>query len=138
MNLRFKGHESELEQEILKSQDHKTLHKCNKMASWSGSDDCDRSGVDVERYAVLYVYTGCERNGMRLPDHIEICIVNLVGAWIMRREVVNRAKRIRSEKLKGHQYVEKCGICRESIGVHKIWFLKNKNSYFHWHWERMM
>ena len=33
--------------------------------------------------------------------------VRLVGAWIKRREVVLGASRIRSEKLRKHQYREK-------------------------------
>ena len=42
-----------------------------------------------------------------LSDHfVVLCKVRLVGAWIKRREVVVGARRIRSEKLKEHQYRE--------------------------------
>ena len=34
------------------------------------------------------------------------CNVRLVGTWIKRREVVGVARRIRSEKLREHQYKE--------------------------------
>ena len=40
-----------------------------------------------------------------LSDHyVVLCKVRLVGAWIMRREVVVGARRIRSKKLREHQY----------------------------------
>ena len=35
-------------------------------------------------------------------DNVVLCKVKLVGAWIKRREVVNRARRIRNKKLKEH------------------------------------
>ena len=35
-----------------------------------------------------------------------LCKVRLVGRWIKRKEVVDRARRNRSEKLKEHQYRE--------------------------------
>ena len=41
-----------------------------------------------------------------LDHHVVLCKVRLVGVWIKRREVVVRAKRIRSEKLREHQYRE--------------------------------
>ena len=47
--------------------------------------------------------------GMRrgLSDHyVVLCKVSLVGAWIKRREEVVGASRIRSEKLREHQYRE--------------------------------
>ena len=39
--------------------------------------------------------------------HVVLCKVRLVGTWIKRREVVDRATRTISEKLRGHQYREK-------------------------------
>ena len=39
-------------------------------------------------------------------NHIVLCKVRLVGVWIKSREVVNRARRSRSEKLREHQYRE--------------------------------
>ena len=35
-----------------------------------------------------------------------ICKVSLVSTWIKRREVVNDARRFRSEKLREYQYIE--------------------------------
>ena len=35
--------------------------------------------------------------------HIVVCKVRLLGTWIKRREVVGRARRIRSEKLRKRQ-----------------------------------
>ena len=43
--------------------------------------------------------------GRGLSDHYVVkCKVRLVGGWIKRREVVVGARRIRNEKLRGHQY----------------------------------
>ena len=39
-----------------------------------------------------------------LDHHALLCKVRLVVAWIKRREVVVGARRIRSEKLREHQY----------------------------------
>ena len=47
--------------------------------------------------------------GRGLPDHhLVLCKVRLVDAWIKRREVVTviGARRIRSEKLREHKYIE--------------------------------
>ena len=38
--------------------------------------------------------------------HVILCQVRLLGAWIKRREVVDGARRIRSEKRREHQYRE--------------------------------
>ena len=49
--------------------------------------------------------------------HVFLCKFRLVGAWIKRREVVDgirRAKRIKSEKLKEHQYREGYARCLKS------------------------
>ena len=35
-----------------------------------------------------------------LDEHVVLCKVKLVGAWIKRREVVVRARRIKSAKLR--------------------------------------
>ena len=44
--------------------------------------------------------------GRRLSDsHIVLCKVRLVGTGIKRREMVNRARKIRSEELREHQYM---------------------------------
>ena len=56
--------------------------------------------------------------GRGLLDHyIVLCKVRLVGAWIKRREVVVGARRIRSEKLRGHQYREGYAKSLEGKGV---------------------
>ena len=45
--------------------------------------------------------------GRGLSDHyVVLCNVRLVGAWTKRREVVVEARRIRSKKLREHQYRE--------------------------------
>ena len=54
------------------------------------------------------------RNGVKIKSMIDLilvkrdilCKVRLVGAWIMRREVVIKAGRIKSEKLRKHRYRE--------------------------------
>ena len=40
-----------------------------------------------------------------------------MGAWIKRREVVTGARRIRSDKLREHQYMEGYTKCLGSKGV---------------------
>ena len=41
---------------------------------------------------------------MGLDHHVLLCKVRLVGAWIKRREVVDRPRMIISEKLVEHKY----------------------------------
>ena len=56
--------------------------------------------------------------GRDLSDHyVVLCKVRLVGAWIKRREVVVEARRIRSEKLREHQYREGYVRSLEGKGV---------------------
>ena len=56
--------------------------------------------------------------GRGLADHhVVLCKVRLVGAWIKRREVVVEARRIRSKKLKEHQYREGYARSLEGRGV---------------------
>ena len=44
--------------------------------------------------------------GQGLSDHdVLLCKVMLAGGWIKRREVLNGGKKIRSEKLREHQYI---------------------------------
>ena len=58
------------------------------------------------------VVRGTERG---LSDHdVLLCKVRLVGAW---REVMNGARKIRSEKLRKHQYMEGYARCPESKRV---------------------
>ena len=45
--------------------------------------------------------------GHDLSDHhVVLCKVSLIGAWIKRVKVVVRARRIRSKKVREHQYRE--------------------------------
>ena len=45
--------------------------------------------------------------GRGISDHhVVLCKVRLVGTWIKRREVVDRTRRIRNEKLRKHSYRE--------------------------------
>ena len=52
-----------------------------------------------------------------LGHHVVQCKVRLVGTWIKRREVVVGARRIRSEKLREHQYRQGYGRSLEGKGV---------------------
>ena len=40
--------------------------------------------------------------GRDISDHHVLCKVRLVGPWIKRREIVDGARKIRSEKLREH------------------------------------
>ena len=58
--------------------------------------------------------------GQDLHDHHAVlCKVRLVGEWIKRREVLVGARRIRSEKLREHQYGE--GYTRNFEGKGVEW-----------------
>ena len=82
-----------------------------------------KSTVDlvlVKRAMLLYVQDVMAVRGMGrgLSDHhILLCNVRLVGTWIKRREVVVRARRIRSEKLRTYQYREGYARSLEWKGV---------------------
>ena len=45
------------------------------------------------------------------------CVVRLVGAWIKKREVVVEGRRIRSKKLRKHQYREGYSRSLDGKGV---------------------
>ena len=51
--------------------------------------------------------------------HVVLCKVRFVGTWINRREVVNGARRIRSEKLRELEYRE--GYARSLEGKRVQW-----------------
>ena len=56
--------------------------------------------------------------GRGLSDlYVVLCKVRLVGAWSKRREVVVGVRRIRSEKLREHQYREGYARSLEGKGV---------------------
>ena len=64
----------------------------------------DRSDPGEGGSSVLCAeHEGSERNGTSpFNHHIVFCKVRLVVAWIKRREVVDGARRIKSEKLREH------------------------------------
>ena len=58
--------------------------------------------------------------GRGLSDHyVVLCKVSLVGAWNKKRQVMFRARRIRSQKLREHQYRE--GYARSLGGKGEKW-----------------
>ena len=58
------------------------------------------------------------RIGRGLSDqHAVLCKLKLAGAWIKRREVVAGPTRIRSQKLRIHQYRERYARSLEGKGV---------------------
>ena len=59
-----------------------------------------------------------------LDHHVVLSKVTLVGAWIKRREVVDRARKIRSKKLRKHQYRE--GYARSLEGKRVELDVENK------------
>ena len=84
--------------------EHRILHKYTRVAR--GQDGVEvKSIIDLMRYVQgVRVVRGM---GLSLLDHfLVLCNVRLVGPWIKRRDVVEGAGRIRSEKLREHQ-------CRE-------------------------
>ena len=89
----------------------RSLHKYTRVAR--GRDGVEiKSMIDfvlVKTDMLRYVHEVKAVRGMGhgLSDHyVVVCKVRLVSAWNKRREVVAGARRIRSEKLKGHQYRE--------------------------------
>ena len=52
-----------------------------------------------------------------LDHHVVLCKFRLVGPWIKRREVVAGTRRIRSKKLREHQYREIYARSLEGKGV---------------------
>ena len=83
--------------------------------------DHDRSGVLC---AGMRAVRGI---GWNLSDHhVILCKVKLVDAWIKRREVMDGARRIRSEKLREYQYIE--GYVRSLEGKGVEWDGRRKYS----------
>ena len=77
-------------------------------------------GVLVKKDMLRYVQDtwAAREMGRRLSDHHVVrCKVRLVRAWIKKREVVVVVRRIKSEKLREHQYREGCGRSLEGKGV---------------------
>ena len=76
--------------------------------------------VLVKRDMLQYVQdVRMERGiGLGLSDHhVVLCKIWLVGAWIKRREVLVRGRRIRSKKLREHQYREGYARSLEGKGI---------------------
>ena len=72
---------------------------------WRGCKEHDRSGAGEEGMLNLVQDVKAVRGmGRRISDHyVVLCTVRFVGTWIKRREVMDGARRIRSEKLREHQ-----------------------------------
>ena len=91
--------------------EHMNLHKYTRVAR-------AQNGVEVKSMIDLMHGTGellhylqdlrGERGMGRCLSghHVVLCKVTLLGKWTKSREIVNRAWRIRSEKLRKHQYKE--------------------------------
>ena len=71
--------------------------------------------------------------GCGFSDHyVVLCKVRSVGAWIKRREVVVGARRIRSAKLREHQYKE--GYARSLEGKELEWDVDDNGKHM---WEQV-
>ena len=76
--------------------------------------------VLVKGDMLLYMQDVRAVRGMGLglsEHHVVLSKVRLVGAWIKRREVVVGDRRVRSEKLREHQYREGYARFLERKGV---------------------
>ena len=80
-----------------------------------------RDGVEIKSMIDLVQYVMAVRwMGRGLSEHhVVMCKVRLVGVWIKRRVVVVGARRIKSEKLREHQY--KVGYARSLEGKEEEW-----------------
>ena len=101
---------------------YRSLHKYTRVAR--GQDGVEiKSMIDlvlVKRNMLGYVQDVRTVRGMgrSLSDnHAVLCKVRLVRTWIKRREVVVGARRIRSEKVREHQYREGYARSLEGKGV---------------------
>ena len=98
------------------------MHKYTRVAKGQGGVET-KSMIDlvlVKRDILRYVQDVRVMRGMGhdLSDHyVVLCKFRLVGAWITRIEVVVEARRIRSEKLREHQYREGYVRSLEGKGV---------------------
>ena len=92
--------------------EHKSLHKCTRVAR--GQDEVEvKSIIDlvlVKKVVLHYMQDvrAVKEMGRGVSyHHVVLCKVRLVGTWIKRREVVNEARRTKSEKLREHQCKER-------------------------------
>ena len=102
--------------------EHKSLHKYTRVAR--GHDGVEvKSMIDlvlVKKDMLRFVkdVRAVRRMGRGISDHhVVLCKVRMVGTWIERREVMDRARRIISEKLWEHQYREEYAISLEGNRV---------------------
>ena len=101
---------------------HRSLHQYTRVARGRGGVEI-KSIIDLvlaKRDMLRYVQDvrAVRAVGRCLSNHqVVLCKVRLVGAWTKRREVVVRARRIRSEKLREHQYREGYARSLEGKGV---------------------
>ena len=101
---------------------HRSLYKYTRVAKGQGGVEIMsmKDLVLVMRDMLRYVQDVRAVRGMGrgLSDHhVVLYKVSLVGAWIKRREVVIGVRRIRSEKMREHQYREEYARSLEGKGV---------------------
>ena len=92
--------------------------------------------IYIYRDIVRYVQDvgAVKEMGQGLSDHhVVLCKVRLVGSWIKRREVMVGVRRIRSEKLREHQYRE--GYVRSLEGKKVQWDGDNNVEHM-WEWVK--
>ena len=84
---------------------HKNLHKYGMVArSQDGVEVKSMIDLVLAKKDMLHFVRGM---GQGISDHhVVLCKFRLVGTWIKRREVVDGARMIRSEKLREHQHRE--------------------------------
>ena len=108
---------------------HRSLHKYKRVASCQdGVEVKDMIDIVLVKKDMLH-YRRDVRSvrgmGRGLSDNgVVLCKVRSVGTWIKRREVMVWARRIRSEKLREHQYKE--GYARSFEGKGIEWDEDNK------------
>ena len=84
--------------------EYMSLHNSTKGPRWRRGRKHDRASVCKERYAAFCAgCVGSEKNEMK---HNVLCRVRSMCVWVKRKEVVNGARRIRSEKLRANQHKE--------------------------------
>ena len=101
---------------------HMSLHKYTSMVRGQGGVEIKSmiNLVLVKEDMLRYVQDVRAVRGMERGlsvNHVVLCKVRLVGAWIKRREMVVGARRIRSKKLRKHQYREGYARSLEGKGV---------------------
>ena len=101
---------------------HKSLHKYTRLAR--GQEGVDVKSIidlvlvkkDMLRYVQNVRIVGGMERGLS-DHHVVLYKIRLVGTWIKRRKVVVGSRRIRSKKLREHQYREGYAMSLEGKGV---------------------